>query len=256
MCAGQSTVQIKNHAAVISSVSDSMIKIPAGTYKAFLKKDSLKTIEVKAFLLGKYAVTNADFLQFVKAHPQWAKTKASPLYCDENYLRQWKSDLDIGDNRLLNTPVTDISWFAAQAYCKWKGGRLPTLNEWEYAALAPPENISVSSMDKLILSWYSKPNDAIPQSVGAVYKNKFGLYDMFGLVWEWVYDFNSVMLQGDSRTGQEKEKNLFCGTGSLNAEDSRNYAAYMRYAFRNSLKGNYTVRNLGFRVAKDYQTGK
>ena len=45
------------------------------------------------------------------------------------------------------------------------------------------------------------------------------------------------------------DRNLFCAGGSVGATDVSNYAAYMRYAFRASLKANYAVANLGFRCA-------
>ena len=77
----------------------------------------------------------------------------------------------------------------------------------------------------------------------------WGVYDMHGLVWEWVEDFNSVFVSGDNRRDGEDLKNMFCGAGSFSAEDKANYAAFMRYALRSSLKGAYTTENLGFRCA-------
>jgi sulfatase modifying factor 1 len=47
-------------------------------------------------------------------------------------------------------------------------------------------------------------------------------------------------------------RNLFCGSGALGASSFDDYAAFMRYAFRSSLKAHYTVPNLGFRCAQDH----
>ena len=80
--------------------------------------------------------------------------------------------------------------------------------------------------------------------------NVYGVRGLHGLVWEWVHDFNSTMVVGDSRGDGSLERKLFCGAGSLLASDVTNYAAFMRYAFRSSLKGNYCVGSLGFRVAQ------
>ena len=74
---------------------------------------------------------------------------------------------------------------------------------------------------------------------------------MHGLVWEWTSDFNSIFLSGESRKDKDTDNNLFCGSGSVNATDLMNYAAFMRYAFRGSLKAKYTTKNLGFRCAQD-----
>ena len=59
---------------------------------------------------------------------------------------------------------------------------------------------------------------------------------MHGLVWEWTFDFNSIFLSGESRKDKDTDKDLFCGSGSVNATDLMNYAAFMRYAFRASIK--------------------
>ena len=74
---------------------------------------------------------------------------------------------------------------------------------------------------------------------------------MHGVVWEWVYDFNSSFVTGDNRQDKDKLKDLFCGAGGEGAQDRINYAAFMRYALRSSLKASYKLMNLGFRCAYD-----
>ena len=74
---------------------------------------------------------------------------------------------------------------------------------------------------------------------------------MHGLIWEWNSDFNTALVTGESREDSSRNRGLFCGAGALSAEDKENYAAFMRFAFRSSLKGNSTSSNLGFRCAKD-----
>jgi sulfatase modifying factor 1 len=73
---------------------------------------------------------------------------------------------------------------------------------------------------------------------------------MHGLIWEWVDDFNSSFVTGESREDSSFNKDMFCGAGSLSSTDKENYAAYMRFAFRSSLKGKNAVWNLGFRCVK------
>jgi formylglycine-generating enzyme required for sulfatase activity len=58
-------------------------------------------------------------------------------------------------------------------------------------------------------------------------------------------------MTGESRSDLALDRNLFCAAGAVGATDLMNYAAFMRYAFRGSIKANYAMRNLGFRCAKD-----
>jgi formylglycine-generating enzyme required for sulfatase activity len=71
-------------------------------------------------------------------------------------------------------------------------------------------------------------------------------------VWEWVLDFNTAMVTGDSRADSGGlDRGFFCGAGAQAARDVADYPAFMRLGFRSSLSANYCVHNLGFRCAKD-----
>lgn len=229
---------------------EGMVKIPAGKHQLFFEEEQGKTVDVKSFYLDATPVTNEQFLKFVKENPKWTKSKVAKLYADVGYLKHWKSDFDYGNTEVKNSPVVNVSWFAANAYAKWKGKRLPKLVEWEYAGNAPILN-DKRPTEEVILEWYSKPTPKVFPPVGTTLKNKFNVFDMHGLVWEWVNDFNSVVMQGDSRSSSAINKDLFCASGSFGAADKEDYAAFMRFAFRSSLKAKYTVSNLGFRCAKD-----
>lgn len=169
-------------------------------------------------------------------------------------------DLDIGNGAadIAKSPVTNISWFAARAYAKWKGKRLPTLDEWEYVAGASQKKPLASrdkEMTENILEWYSRPNPETLPPVGQSTSNYYGVFDMHGLIWEWVQDFNTVFISGESRNDQGELKQFYCAAGSAAASDTdkSNYAAFLRYSFRGSLEANYSVGNLGFRTAKDIE---
>ncbi|MBS1604285.1 MAG: formylglycine-generating enzyme family protein [Bacteroidetes bacterium] len=230
-----------------------MVRVPAGLFRPWLlASGSGRPVPMHAFYLDVHAVTNEEFLQFVKDQPQWRKSKVLRIFADSHYLLQWAGDLVIGNDHIRNSPVTNISWFAANAYCKWKGKRLPTLAEWEYAAGAPPVNVTGKSpLSRIILGWYDHPTPAVLPAVGSTYRNSLGVYDMHGLIWEWVDDFNSILLQGPSGNGGREGSVLVCGAGSAGTADKEDYAAYMRYAFRGSLQASYTIGSLGFRCAQD-----
>jgi sulfatase modifying factor 1 len=227
--------------------------IGGGTFVPLYGATSKKPVKVAPFNLDVYPVTNAQYLTFVKKHPEFSRSKMKGLYANKSYLSQWQSDFKYGKTNLSNAPITNVSWFAAKKYCECQGKRLPSMDEWEYVAMADEKRIDARTKEdfnKYIMSWYEKPK-SYANPVGKTFKNYWGVYDMHGLVWEWTSDFNSIFLSGESRKDKDTDKNLFCGSGSVNATDLMNYAAFMRYAFRGSLKANYTTKNLGFRCAKD-----
>lgn len=230
-----------------------MVSIKRGAYVPLYGTTDKKPVEIAAFEMDVYPVTNAQFVTFLKKYPAYTRSKMKGVFADKSYLSHWQSDYDYGKNNLSTAPVTNVSWFAAKKYCECQGKRLPTMDEWEYVAMADEKRIDARTKEdfnKYIMSWYEKPK-TYANPIGQTYKNYWGVYDMHGLVWEWTADFNSIFLSGESRKDKDTDKNLFCGSGSVNASDLMNYAAFMRYAFRGSLKARYTTKNLGFRCADD-----
>tara|TARA_R110000764_G_scaffold33631_2_gene75317 strand:- start:3398 stop:4192 length:795 start_codon:yes stop_codon:yes gene_type:complete len=231
--------------------SKNMVTVKGGTYIPLYGVDST-AVTVEDFIMDVYPVTNKQYLKFVQEFPEWQRSNVKKLFADGNYLVNWESD-DSFENQLdPNAAVTNVSWFAAKKYCECQGKRLPTLDEWEYAAMADqnsPDARKKETYNQLILDWYEAPK-TFNNSIGSTFKNYWGIYDLHGLVWEWTMDFNSVLISGESRKDVDKDSNLFCGSAAVGASDLMNYAAFMRYAFRGSLKANYSVRNLGFRCAQ------
>lgn len=231
--------------ALFSASEGILINVPAGRYKPFLDGEEQQTVH--AFQLQKYPVTNREFLQFVRQNPEWSMDRKPDLFSDENYLRHWRVN---GQNARNSRPVTNVSYFAARAYCESRGLRLPSTLEWEYAAgfrsaLAPNE--SEEAFSRRILDWYGRTgNDLRP--VGQGFQNVLGIHDLHGLIWEWTIDFNSATVGGDSR--DTKESGLFCGAAATAANDPSLYATFMRYAFRSGLQARYSSKNLGFRCAR------
>jgi formylglycine-generating enzyme required for sulfatase activity len=198
-------------------------------------------------------VTNGDFLEFVRANPDWQRSRVKRLFADEWYLKNWAGDVALGANAPPAAPVTFVSWFAARAYAQWKGKRLPTTAEWELAAAAGttgPDGKKDPEFQRQLRAWYSSPTEKLANA-GAGRPNYWGVYDLHGLVWEWVSDFSTAMVTGDARADSELDRQLFCGSGAVGARDLTDYAAFMRYGFRSSLKADYCIHNLGFRCAKD-----
>jgi len=229
-----------------------MVSIKGDSYIPLYGRDSMRVI-INDFYIDVYPVTNEEYLEFVKKYPKWQRSNVISLFADDNYLSRWESDTILGPNQSLKAPITTISWFAANDYCECQGKRLPTVDEWEYAAMADeklPDARTLETYNDYILSWYEKPK-TFNNEIGSTFKNYWGVYDLHGLVWEWTSDFNSVLVSGESRKDVDNDSNLFCGSAAIGATDLMNYAAFMRYAIRGSVKAKYTLRNLGFRCVKD-----
>ncbi len=227
-----------------------MVLVKGGSFVPLYGATSKNPVIVKSFFIDIYPVTNSDYLSFIKKKSDLSKSKIKGIFADKSYLQYWTSDFDFG-NANPKSPVTNVSWFAAKKYCEFLGKRLPTMDEWEYVAMADEKKTDArtrSEFNKYILSWYEK-SKTYENSIGKTFKNYWGVYDMHGLVWEWTADFNSIFLSGESRKDKSEDKNLFCGSASVNATDLMDYAAFMRYAFRGSLKAQYSTKNLGFRCA-------
>ncbi len=239
--------------ALIAPAAD-MIRIPAGTYVPFY--EGTEPVTVESFYLDTYPVTNAEFLEFVRARPEWRRSAVRRVLADDNYLLQWAGDLEPGPGgtEWRDSPVTHVSWFAARAYARWAGKRLPTLHEWEYAAAAgvnQPDERNNPDYNQRIINWYSRRVQLPLPPVGSSYRNYWGVYDLHGLIWEWTEDFNSMTISGDARTGGQANREAFCGGSALTATDKRNYVAFMRFTLRSSLQARHTVSSLGFRCARD-----
>lgn len=233
-----------------------MRRIAAGTFRPFYGGATAEPVAVAAFELDVTPVTNEQFARFVRAHRAWRRSAVPRLFADENYLAHWHGDVAIGEARPLQ-PVTRVSWFAAQAYCEARGARLPTEAEWELAAMASPTARDASNDRAFIgriLQWYSRPQQELP-NVGQGQANLYGVHDLHGVVWEWVLDFNASMLAADDRQRGDPRMERFCGGAAIGAVDTANYASFMRYAFRSSLRASYVIGNLGFRCARSVGGG-
>ncbi|CAM3376376.1 Serine/threonine-protein kinase pkn1 [Aequorivita lipolytica] len=236
----------------VTAQNDKMVLVKGGVYLPLYGAED-KVVKIEPFKMDVLPVSNSDYLKFVQENPQWKKSNIKRLFADESYLTKWKNDETfIG---LPNAPVTTVSWFAAKKYCECQGKRLPTMDEWEFAAMANedvPDAREIETYNQYILGWYETPK-TYNNPIGETFKNYWGIYDLHGLVWEWTLDFNSVLISGESRKDVDKDSNLFCGSAAIGASDLMNYAAFMRYAFRGSMKARYSSQNLGFRCAKDVE---
>lgn len=230
--------------------------VPAGTFQSMLQyEDGAGRRQVVAFELMREPVTNAEFLTFVRAHRDWRRDRALPLYVErDQYLSHWQAVLSLGTGALPRQPVTRVSWFAARAYCEAQSARLPTWDEWEYVAAAD-ETLRDARSDPAwgarILDWYARNSAGPLPNIGRNAVNAYGIGDLHGLVWEWTDDYSSMLVVGDNRNQQDSDRYKFCGAGALSVADRENYPVMMRVALLSSLRGSDSTSNLGFRCARE-----
>jgi formylglycine-generating enzyme required for sulfatase activity len=237
--------------------SGAPVRVPAGRIAVLYgMAKGQKDLPVSEFRVDSTLVTNAAFARFVASHPEWRAGAASPLLTDELYLSHWlrKPSGEVAPPPdLQSAPVTNVSWYAARAFCEAAGGRLATTLEWEYLAAADERAQNATKDPKFterILRWYSRPFNlkdlAAPH---AITPNVYGVAQLHEWVWEWTEDFNGAFVYSDNRQDGAPPEGLACGAGALGATQREDYAAFMRYALRSSLEARYALPNLGFRCA-------
>jgi iron(II)-dependent oxidoreductase len=127
--------------------------------------------------MDKYEVTNAQYYRFCKA----TGTKLPELWG----MREFHCGLQFPDH-----PVVGVPYANAKKYAQWRGMRLPTEAEWEYAGRGGLKDKKYPNGDELKpeLANYA-PLSKGTRMVGSYPPNGFGLYDMVGNVAEWVSDY-------------------------------------------------------------------
>lgn len=229
------------------------VQVAGGSFPSLLAPDGKQApARVGDFAMRVLPVSTAEFVRFVAQHPEWRKSSVvNSALTDGQYLRNWIQNTQ-PLSALAAQPVTNVSWFAAAAYCAAEGGRLPTWHEWEYVAAADATRKDART-DPLwraqILNWYGQTSKTLP-AVGQTPANLFGVRDLNGVIWEWVDDFGALMVSGDNRTQGDPDTLQFCGAGALSANDRENYPVLMRMAMLSSLSAASTNRNLGFRCVR------
>ena len=246
-------------AAMAGEAASRYAGLPGGSFKTALRYEDAKgkQVRVAPYALMRTPVTNAQFLAFVQANPEWRRDRVPSVFAEQRYLSHWAGPATLGDKARPDQPVTWVSWFAADAYCQSIGARLPTWSEWEYAAAADERHRDARSdpaWRERILAWYSRPsNTALPRA-GLQAPNAYGVQDLHGLVWEWTDDYSSLLVAGDNRDQGDPDKQQFCGAGALSMDDRENYAVLMRVAMLSSLQARDATANLGFRCARSADT--
>jgi formylglycine-generating enzyme required for sulfatase activity len=211
-------------------------------------------IAIAPIEMMKRPVTNAEFLLFVKANPQWRRDRIAPIFADTGYLAHWPGPVQVAGREQADEPVTRISWFAADAYCAAQGARLPRWLEWEYVAAADATRRDARrdpAWRERTLRMNARPVSSAVPAAARQAPNVYGVRDLHGVVWEWVDDHSALLVSADNRDQGDPERYRFCGAGALSTDDREDYAVLMRIAMLSSLGSRDTSMSTGFRCIRE-----
>ena len=209
-------------------------------------------VTVKTFYLDRLEVTNKDYYIFIhatnhKPPPHWNGLKFP--------------------NGQGNFPVTNLTFFEAASFAEWAGKRLPTEIEWERASRGPNNWIypwgnkfqftmaNISQSNKKTKDLSLKPVGSYPQGASA-----FGIEDMIGNAWEWVWDYYQPYPGNQYQSAHYGKKYIivrglsFFGLGHFPSKEYKKVVALKaRASYREKLSPFARKIDVGFRCAMDRQ---
>ena len=229
-----------NAPVITNSIGMELVAIPGGSFSMggdtkSGAADELPdhTVQVAPFYLGKYEVTQA----------QWQRVMG---YNPSSYKHPQR-------------PVDQVTWLEAQSFIerlnRLEGTslyRLPSEAEWEYAARAGTADKWFFGDDPQLLArfaWFGQQDDIGTRPVGRGESNPWGLFDMYGNVWEWVADcwhdnYGGAPQDGTEWSGGDCSRRMLRG-GAWNSP-----ADYTRSAVRGSSPPEMNDPSNGFRIAR------
>jgi len=248
------------------------VYVPAGAFEmgdgagdGLTREGPAHVVELDAFYIGKFEVTNAQWRRF-RDDPGYDDPKLWPdgRVMPKTQIPYWTQ----GQNHGGGTPDSDdypvlgVNWDGATAYCRWlsaktgKTYRLPTEAEWEKAARG--------GVDGQRYPWGDDEPDASrchflvdppakrqrgTRPTGTFPPNAYGLYDVSGNVWEWVADWYVSDYYGASEVrdprGPDSGATRIVRGGAWVTEDRR----MLRCAWRHIVPPDTYSYSLGFRIA-------
>lgn len=206
-----------------------------------------------AFYIGKYEVTQKQWREVMGNNPSMFKG---------NYL-----------------PVENISWYDAQEFIKKLNEiegtnkyRLPSEAEWEYVARAGTSTKYFFGEDESQINdyaWYDDGSGVKTHLVGLKKPNPWGLYDIYGNVFEWVQDnghndYNGAPVDGSAWEREDSTSRVFrgvCqhGNGTVVSYDNETYTTVSTYSYWSCSSANHgsddpnmRFAGLGFRLVRDF----
>ena len=267
------------------------VDVPGGHFRFGAEKDAAfmfdnekyaHGVDVAPFSIARAAVTNAEYAEFVAAggyqeevywHADgwdWVQKNqlSHPGYWTPQGNRQWTmrrfdKTLPLPENE----PVIHVSWYEADAYCRWAGLRLPTELEWEVAALGEPDGQGNLSANKRRYPWGDNAPTAdhanldglalgcVDVAAYAAGDSAFGCRQMLGNVWEWTSDTFAPFPEFSADAYTEYSTTLFGNTKVLRGGAWTTRGRMMHGGYRNFFGADRWNIFSGFRPCKQHLFG-
>ncbi|HEX5702259.1 MAG TPA: SUMF1/EgtB/PvdO family nonheme iron enzyme [Pyrinomonadaceae bacterium] len=228
-------------AVVIPTPPSGMVYVPGGEFRmgndlGDEHERPAHMVTVRPFFLDQHEVACRDYEKFVKATnhrlpPGWVKGNCP--------------------NSSHQNPVTGVDWYDANAYAQWSGKRLPTEEEWEFAA---------RGTDGRLYPWGNQWRNNVANAGDATVrhfanvgsypdgKSPFGVMDMIGNAWEWTATEFRAYPGGQAPDQNQAELRVIRG-GYWGSTPGKATATFRKgWDARGALVG---YANTGFRCAKD-----
>lgn len=198
-------------------------------------EDPAHDVYLSAYYIDRFEVTNAAYAEYLEATGQ----KRKPRYWDDPQFNQPRQ------------PVVGVSWKEAQAYCRWRGKRLPTEAEWEKAARGKrpvkyPWGDSDPTADKV--NYNNEVGKTAPVGSYEAGQSDYGVHDLSGNVAEWVQDWHwaEYYLFSPKKDPQGPEKGHY---KIIRGGNWQNNKKDVRLTYRNATVPSLRQDTVGFRCA-------
>lgn len=235
------------------------------------KDEKQHTVTLSSFRLSKYEITNQQFAIFLNLNkiPGKAILNSGKHPSQVLVVAETRMGLTYNENSgwtpvkgYENHPVVNVTWYGADEFASYVGGRLPTEAEWEYACRAgtttpfytgnclsnAEANYNWATPYNTCTNFITTPPDGTHE-VGTYPSNAWGLHDMHGNVWEWCSDWYEEQYP---ETHQTNPTGVAQGAFKVSRGGSWYIKGlYSRSACRRSNFPNGFDKTRGFRVAFD-----